>query len=168
MVMRILIVYLLFATFPFSGSSETFFVYLQEADNQEATAESGFPVREGLFGGLFDLNHIVFDDVRANYRIGWSKGEFKKLINTAADGGANYLVAVRVTNQSTPFKEDVARIKSSVHYYCFEVKKELLIGCGELKRDNWGREQEINQERLGQLLGQDLSLEIDRICRDYR
>ena len=116
---------------------------------------------------MFDLNHIVFDNVRPSYRVRWKTAEFKELIHTAADGGAQFLVAARVTLLSSPYKKAIERLNSSVQYYCYEVKREILVGRGVLTRNNWGREIEINEEKLGLLLGQDLSLEIDRICGDF-
>ena len=172
---RVLVFCLLSVTVSVSLSAETFFIHFEETDSYPTeTADTsspydasphhsgmvnGFAVKEGLFNGLFDLNHIVFDDVRPNYRVRWKTAEFKELIDAAADGGAQYLVAARVTFLSS--------LKSSVHYYCYEVKREVLVGRGVLTRNNWGREVELNEEKLGLLLGQDLSFEIDRICGDF-
>ncbi len=161
----------------FSPGADTFFIYLERSDSSPVDttaplspngAVSGMPVKEGLFDGLFDLNHIVFDDVRPNYRVHWKLAEFKELIDAAADGGAHYLVVARVTLLSAPFAEDLKRLESTVQYYCYEVKREVLVGRGELTRNNWGRESELNEEKLGLLLGRDLSVEIDRICSNYK
>ena len=104
---RVLVFCLLSVTVSVSLSAETFFIHFEETDSyptETADASSpydasphhsgmvnGFAVKEGLFNGLFDLNHIVFDDVRPNYRVRWKTAEFKELIDAAADGGAQYL-----------------------------------------------------------------------------
>lgn len=194
---RILVFCLLSGTMSVLLSADTFFIYLEETNiypqetdkspketniypQESADAASpydssphhggtvnGSTVKEGLFNGLFDLNHIVFDNVRPSYRVRWQTAEFKELIHTAADGGAQYVVAAKVTHLSSPYKKAVERLKSTVQYYCYEVKREVLVGRGVLTRNNWGREIELNEEKLGLLLGQDLSFEIDRICGDF-
>jgi len=180
---RVLVFCLLFCTMTVLLSGDTFFIYLEDAGNYPKDAIdttspynssahhggtlNGFTVKEGLFSGLFDLNHIVFDNVKPSYRVRWKTAEFKELIHTAADGGAQFLIAARVTLLSSPYKNAFVRLNSSVQYYCYEVKREILVGRGVLTRNNWGREIELNGEKLGLLLGQDLSFEIDRICGDF-
>jgi len=183
MMRRILVFCLLSGTMSVLLSADTIFIYLERTNmhqNEAADATSpynssphhggtvnGFTVKEGLIDGLFDLNHIVFDDVRPSYAVGWKTAEFKELIHTAADGGAQFLVAARVTFLSSPYKKAIERLNSTVQYYCYEVKREILVGRGVLTRNNLGRELELNEEKLGLLLGQDLSFEIDRICGDF-
>jgi hypothetical protein len=144
--------------------SETIFLYVEENGHGE---KLNFSVREGLFNGLFERDHIVFDDVRAGARIEWEKKDFKGLIDSAAEGGARYLIAVRVTSQVYPLGDTPASIKSFARYYCVEVRKETLVGEGELMQDNLGREEQIGGEALSLLLGEELSIVVDGIFQRH-
>ena len=90
---------------------------------------------------------------------------FKSLIDSAAEGGARYLIAVCVTSEMSSKKESGTSIKTLAKYYCVEVRREALVEEGELVRDNFGREEEIGGEALGLLLGEELSIIADRIFR---
>jgi hypothetical protein len=46
------------------------------------------------------------------------------------------------------------------------VPESILVGEGKLAQDNRGREEELNQENVGLLLGQALSVAIHRVYRD--
>ena len=143
--------------------SETIFVYVEEIDSG---ATLDFPFREGLFNGLFLRNHIVFDDTQSDYRIEWEKENFKNLVDSAAGGGARFLIAVRVVSRSAPFKETLRSIKSQAWYYCIEVQRELLVEEGELEGDNWGQEAVMDGEALNLLLGEKLAAIVDKICQN--
>jgi hypothetical protein len=174
MIKHMLIFCIFAGVFAVRPGADTFFVYLETAAPQPMSQPapdgvvSGLPVKEGLFDGLFDLKHVVFDNVRPEYTVGWKSAEFEELFETAAGGGAHFMVAAKVSLLSSPYNETVSRLQSSVQYYCYEVKREVLVGSGILTRDNRGSEEELDGEQLGLLLGQDLSLEIDRICSLYK
>ena len=148
------------------ASGETLFVYLEETPNSVGLYE--MPVREGLMSGLFERDHVVFDDVRPAYNVNWQSHGFKQLINSAADGGASILVAVKVTYRFTPLRDELKTIDGTARFYCYEVEEERLISHGTVRSDNAGREQEVDREGLGILLGEELSVEIDRVCAQRR
>jgi hypothetical protein len=153
-----------------SAAAETFFVHLEER-RDASNSLYDLPVREGLFNGLFERDHIVFDNAgaleanRAQAGDSWSQTALKALINEAADGGAGYLLAVVVTSQSEVLNHQLRRVRSRATYYCYKVHEEILVGEGVLNQDNRGQERVLSQEKVGLMLGEALSQEIDRICR---
>jgi hypothetical protein len=166
---RILVVLVLLLILAVLAGAETFYVHLEEARDANNSLYD-LPVREGLFNGLFELDHVVFDNAgalngaevpAAGPR---SQAALNALIDEAANGGASYLLTVTITSQSEPLSERLRRIRSRAVYYCYRVREETLVGKGELSEDNWGREEALTQEKVGLLLGEALSHEVDRIC----
>ena len=144
-----------------SSMGDTFFVYVEDG---------GIPnsqLREGLLEGLFERDHIVFDDPRAIYRITWDTSGLKPLIDLASEGGAEYLLAVRVSLESEPISRRLERAQATAIYFFIAVKQEILLARGVLVEDNAGREENLSSERVRYLLGERLSGEIEKFLINH-
>ena len=154
----VLLMLLMLAILPEVGA-DSFFVCVQENGGDYS------PAKEGLFNGLFEHDHIVFDDAQGRYIVPSAEADFKELIGLAARGGAEFLVAARVTSDLTNLSEEIVSIKSKAYYYFIDVKLGKLVAENELSRAVQGEKAEVDSDKLIYLLGEDLSREIDSIWK---
>ncbi len=139
---------------------ETLFVYVEDAG--QAYSE----LKEGLLDGLFEQHHVVFDDAKAYFQIAWDSGDFEPLIDLAAEGGAEFLIAVEVSPSTARVTETLMRAQSRARYFFLAVGSGVLLTQGDLAWDNRGREEQIDGDRVRYLLGEQLSQAIETFLKE--
>lgn len=162
----VLLLIMFFAT-GFNLYTETLYVYLEETYNDEEVNISP-PAKESLLDNLFDMGHIVFDDVQGEGDINWKNEAFENIIGKALFGGARLLFLVRISSHGEIKNNDeCVSIESEAEYYCIDLKIARIISRGNINMDNFQKEGEIDKKKLGYLLGNELSYIIDNVYKDY-
>jgi len=147
--------------------SETLCLYVEEQTNGEFGPFPP-PTKEGIYYGLFDGNHIVFDTGDKNIlKVNWEKQEFSRAINISLQGGARYFVAVRVNTEQ--FKSAMRKlcVKTSASYYLYDARYSRLIIKGSIRGSNEGKENNINQTKLDFSLGEKIAAIISKSIKKY-
>ncbi len=146
--------------------SETFYIYVEETYNGEEPSVYP-PAKESLLDGLFELGHIAFDDVEGEGDINWNNEAFDSLIRKGLFGGARILFIVNISSYSEINDDDKVSIAATAEYYCIDVRIAKIIARGSINMDNFYKEEQINQEELGFLLGSELSYIVDTVYKEY-
>ncbi len=147
--------------------SETLCLYVEERTNGE---QGPFPppVKEGIYNGLFEENYIVFDTGdKAIYNVDWKKGLFATVLEVAREGGARYVIAVKVDSKLVKDKERGDHVSINSRYYVVDVEKGVLLGKGSLSGSNRGEEKEVNQSKLGFSIGMKIARAIDKSIKKH-
>ncbi|NOY08668.1 MAG: hypothetical protein GXP33_07480 [Spirochaetes bacterium] len=147
--------------------SETLCLYVEENTNGKPGPFPP-PTKEGIYYGLFDGDHIVFDTGDKNIlRVNWKKPEFTEALNLSVEGGARYLVAVRVNTaeHKTPDKKTI--INTAASFYLYDARYSKLIKKGNVEGDNRGKEGRINQKKLDFTLGEKIAAIINDSIKKY-
>jgi hypothetical protein len=106
------------------------------------------PASEGIWDGLFEKGHVVFDTAEGN-----PPPPLPTLVGLAVSGGAGYIVDARVAFVRTPREDGPEEISAKASYSLFTAKTGRPVGAGTVARDNKGREKEVNLAALGFELG---------------
>jgi len=146
--------------------SETFYIYVEETYNGEEPSICS-PAKESLLDGLFELGHIAFDDIEGEGDINWNNEAFDSIINKGLYGGARILFLVNISSHSEINDDDMLSIVSTAEYYCIDLRIAKIIDFGSINMDNFYKEEQINQEELGFLLGSELSYIVDTVYKEY-
>ncbi len=160
-------VLILFSVFIGYASGETLCLYVEEKTNGEPGPFPP-PVKEGIYNGLFEEDHIVFDTGdKTLYRVNWEEKDFKSVIRVADEGGARFVVAVKVdTERSTDKAKEVdIEIVSSV--YLVNVKDGNVVEVGRFRATNEREPEKINQRKLGFEIGMKIALDVDKSIKKY-
>ncbi|RKX86546.1 MAG: hypothetical protein DRP57_01260 [Spirochaetes bacterium] len=147
--------------------SETLCLYVEERTNGEFGPFPP-PTKEGIYYGLFDGNHIVFDMGDKNIlNVNWGKQDFSSALNISLEGGARYFVAVKVNTKQVKSKERKVHVKTSASYYLYDARYSKLIVKGNIKGSNEGEENRINQSKLDFSLGEKIAGIVNRSIKEY-
>ncbi len=147
--------------------SETLCLYVEERTNGE---QGPFPppVKEGIYNGLFEENYIVFDTGdKALYNVNWDSKNFGTILDVAKEGGAKFVVAVKVDSVLVKDKENGDHVSIKSNYYIVDVRKGTLLEKGTLVGDNKGNEKKINQRKLGFNIGMKIALAVDKSIKKH-
>ncbi len=147
--------------------SETLCLYVEERTNGQ---QGPFPppVKEGIYNGLFEEDYIVFDTGdKAVYNVDWDKGNFSTVLEVAKEGGAKFVVAVRVDSELVKDKKTGDHVSIESKYYVVDVKGGNLLGKGSFSGSNEGMEKEIGQSKLGFSIGMKIAAAVDRSIKKH-
>ncbi len=146
--------------------SENIYIYVEETYNNEEPSISS-PAKNGLLDGLFELGHIVFDDIQGEGEINWDNEVFDGLVGKAAYGGARFLFVVKIATYGEVNDDNMMSMESIAEYYYIDVRIVQIIAHGSINMDNFYKENEINREELGFSLGSELSFIVDAVYKEY-
>ena len=146
--------------------SETIYIYVEETYNNEEPSISS-PAKDGLLDGLFELGHIVFDDVQGEGEINWDNAVFDGLVGKALYGGARFLFLVNIASYGEVNDDNMISLELAAEYYCIDLRIVKIIARGSLNLDNFYKENEISREELGFSLGNELSFIVDNVYKEY-
>jgi hypothetical protein len=164
---KAVILLIMFFTVICNINSETFYVYVEEIYNDEEMNISP-PAKDSLLDNMFELGHIVFDDVQGEGDVNWQNEAFERIIGKALFGGAGFCFLVKISSHGELINnEDFMSIETEADYYCIELKTARIISQGSINMDNFYKEEEINKEDLGYLLGNELSYILDNVYKEY-
>ena len=168
--MRVIIFFILFLLLICGGLySGTFFVYVEEISRDKVLGTFSY-VKEGLLEGLFDLNHVVFDDAKRTFGVDWDEKDFENLVEVAVLGGAVFVVAVKVTKtavEKPEVRDETTRLERIAEYYYIEVDSKKLIGSGRLVYNDRDQDISVNEETIDFMAGEEISYQIESIWREY-
>ena len=161
----IIVVFILILTV--GAFSETLCLYVEEQTNGEFGPFPP-PTKEGVYYGLFDGNHIVFDTGdKSILDINWEKQDFSDALSISIKGGARYFVAVRVNTEQFKTKERKNHVKTSASYYLYDARYSRLIVKGSIGSSNDGKENSINQTKLDFSLGEKIAAIVNKSIKKY-
>ena len=147
--------------------SETLCLYVEERTNGEFGPFPP-PTKEGIYSGLFDGNHIVFDTGDKNVLdVNWKAQDFSSALNLSLEGGARYFVAVKVNTKQYKSKERKLHVNTSAFYYLYDARYSRLIVKGKIRETNDGKEDNINQTKLDFSLGEKIAAILNKSLKKY-
>lgn len=114
--------------------------------------EVPLPAVEGLFDGLFDAGHIVF-----NTKDGAEVPPKLELQYIAVTGGARFVLEVSVSYARTIVAENTAAVDASARYTLFKAQSGIVVSSGELTDTNRGSEKDVDLFALGFRLGRKIA-----------
>jgi hypothetical protein len=166
--MRSRILFLFFIFLSFCSFGETFFICTDEQCNGEIVPLDE-QVREGVFDGLFEAGHIVFDDcVTKRDRAITNEASIRELLVLASEEGAPFLVIVRVQSAKKVLSAGVERIESEAEYLLYDVAAGACIGRDTLTANNFNKESELKRNKLWFAFGQEISKKIEKVFTTYQ
>jgi hypothetical protein len=110
-----------------------------------------WPVKEGVYGAMFDAGHIVFDT-----KDGTALPPLPDLVAMARDGGARYILKVVVTSLDENPKVLKRKVESRAVFDLIDSRTGAVLGHDTATGNNAGREEDVD----GRVLGLELGLKI--------
>jgi len=125
-------------------------------------------VREGVFDGLFEAGHIVFDDcVVKRDKVITSPASIRELLTLASEEEAPFLVIVRVHSTKKNLASGAERIQSEAEYLLYDVAAGARIGRGVLTATNLDKEVDMKRKKLWFSLGEQISVKIGKLFETF-
>jgi hypothetical protein len=116
------------------------------------------PASEGIWDGLFESGHIIFDTEEGKPPLPLST-----LVELAVSGGARYILAARVAFVRTPRDAGPAEISARAGYSLYTAKTGGVVGEGTITDDNRGREKKVDLAKLGFELGNHIADKVSKL-----
>jgi hypothetical protein len=148
-------------------AGETFFIVTDETFEGNPVP-LGDQAREGIFDSLFEAGHIVLDDPGASLVDDiLSEQSARGLLDRAASFEMPFLVLVRVTSKKTDPAKAGGLVTAVAGFAVYDVLAKKLVGQGELRADNNGKNKFATNAKFWFYLGGEIAIKIGSLYDEY-
>jgi hypothetical protein len=148
-------------------AGETFFIVTDETFEGNPVP-LGDQAREGILDSLFETGHIVLDDPDASLPDDiLSEQSARGLLDRAAAFDMPFLVIVRVSSKKTDPAKAGELITAVAGFAIYDVFAKKLVGRGELRADNNGKNKFETHAKFWFYLGGEIAIKIGSIYDEY-
>ena len=167
---RLTLIHLIFILLTFVSPlllGESLFLYVDERTNGK---QGPFPppVKEGIYNGLFENDFIVFDSGdKQLFDVNWENRVFIPLVNIAREGGADFIVALKVNAKEKKKDDEKKSIEIVANYYIVSSTDGKVIGSGRIKDSNDKKDDKRNHELVGFDVGMKISDSVAKLINEY-
>lgn len=117
------------------------------------------PAIEGIFEGLFDAGHIVFDTGSG------TPSSTEDLAEMARRGGARYVLEARISFTTSTTADGAKEIEVSAQYTLIAAGSASRLGAGTVADSNKGRERDVDLSTLGSECGKMIASKVNALIQ---
>ncbi len=150
-----LIVLCLLAAAPAAPAESLLLAVWETVDG--APAPKPPPAIEGIFEGLFDAGHIVFDTG------GGQPPSTGVLAEMARTGGAGYVLEARISFTTSTTADGAKEIEVTAQYTLLAAGSAARLGAGTVADSNKGRERDVDLSTLGAECGKTIASKVNAL-----